>query len=71
MTLFKSMEALPLTSNKTRFPLGSLKMDDKRKHLGRTAVSSQAGQAKLQHGTASWLTENTLVPVFTKLLWIS
>lgn len=58
LTLFKSMGVLPLNSNKTRFPLGSLKVDGTRKHLGRIAVSSQEGQAELQYGIASWLIEN-------------
>jgi len=62
--LFESMGVLPLTSNKTRFPLGSLKMDGKKKHLGRTAVSSQEGQANPQYGTASALTENVHAACF-------
>lgn len=64
--LFKSLGLLPLISNKTKFPLGSLKMDDKKKHLGRTAISSQEGQANPQYGVASSLTENVLAACFTK-----
>lgn len=60
------MGVLPLTSIKTRFPLGSLKTDGKRKHLGRAAVSSQEGQAKPQYGIAASLLETFTQPVFTK-----
>lgn len=64
--LFESMGVSPLTSNKTRFPLGSLKMDGKKKYLGRTVVSSQEGQAKLQYGIASLLIENVHATCFYK-----
>lgn len=64
--LFESMEVLPLTSNKTRFPPGSLKKDGKKKHLGRTVVSSQAGQAEPQYGIATWLTERARAACFYK-----
>lgn len=64
--LLESMGVLPLTSNKSRFPLGSLKKDDKKKHLGRILASSQQGQANPCYGPAPSLIGNIPAAYFYK-----
>lgn len=68
----KSVGVLPPTSKERRFPLGSLKKEDKKKHLGRAAALSQRGQANPRCGPSPSLTGNVPAAHFHKklLLWI-